>query len=205
MRSEARSWFEDERGLGSAGNAKSRKEEVSSPSHHIVSPSRPSHHHHHPPSLIFPLNFFPNNQQKNKNKQKTTPQAATAQTNSSFPLSQLQLNPTIQRATDAAKSKAGAALAAAETVPTAAEVVASEALSLAGLGYPNNVNSSCIKSSFEYVQAFNAGKVQCVSPCLFGRFPDSAADPVSFFFFSLFPFLFFLSVFILSFFLVVFN
>lgn len=95
-------------------------------------------------------------------------------------LSQLQLNANAQRISDAAKSKAGVALAAAEIVPQTAVSVGNDVLSATiGAGYPNSaVNSSCIKTSFEFAQAFAKGKTGCVSPCLFGRFIDTDADPV---------------------------
>ena len=47
-----------------------------------------------------------------------------------------------------------------------------------GAGYPDGLNKTCLQSSFEYAQAFSKGETRCVSPCLFGRFPDSVADPV---------------------------
>lgn len=76
------------------------------------------------------------------------------------------------------------ALAAAEAVPQTAVSVGNDVLSASvGAGYPNSrVNSSCIKTSFEFAQAFKAGTQRCVSPCLFGRFVDTNADPVRFFF-----------------------
>ena len=108
----------------------------------------------------------------------TALQAAAAPTNISSALSQLQTNPRIQRATDAAKTKAGFALSAAERLPQTAAVVANEAVSLVGVGYPNSLYPNCVKSAFEYAQAFDNKQIRCVSPCLFGRFPDSVADPV---------------------------
>lgn len=111
-------------------------------------------------------------------------QAAAAPTNISSALSQLQLNANLQRASDAAKTKAGFALAAAEQVPATAVVVGNDALSsVLGAGYPSGLPQyqGCIKSAFEYAQAFDNKQVRCVSPCLFGRFPDTSSDPVRFF------------------------
>ena len=117
-------------------------------------------------------------QQQNEKKKKKVA-AAAAPTNISSALSQLQLNRGIQRASDAAKTKAGFALAAAEQVPATAADVANGALSsVLGAGYPDGLNKTCLQSSFEYAQAFDKGETRCVSPCLFGRFPDTASDPV---------------------------
>ena len=70
------------------------------------------------------------------------------------------------------------ALAAAEVVPQTAVSLGNDVLSATGAGFPNSFSRTCIKTSFEFAQAFRKGEQRCVSPCLFGRFVDTNADPV---------------------------
>lgn len=44
--------------------------------------------------------------------------------------------------------------------------------------FPNKYYDGCLQTASEYRDAFEAGTVQCVSPCLFSHFPDSSADPI---------------------------
>lgn len=46
------------------------------------------------------------------------------------------------------------------------------------LGYPGSFYADCVRTAADYVAAYNAGKASCVAPWLFGRLPDSEADPV---------------------------